>query len=139
MALGGVLVLQLVGRLTDRWGPRAGAGSALVLLLLGCLLLLVGADPAVWTIAMLCLGALDTFRLMPSMFLPGSFGDAPVQWGYAVFDTAMGVPMVCGAALGGLLYRTAYALPFQVAIGIGACLIVLVLLRGPLAGRVGTG
>ena len=135
VALGGVLVLQLVGRLTDRWGPRAGAGSALALLLLGCLLLVTGAVPAVWTIAMLCLGAFDTFRLMPSMFLPGSFGDAPVQWGYAVFDTAMGVPMVLGAVLGGLLYRAAYALPFQVAIGVGACLLVLVLVRGPLRER----
>ncbi len=135
VALGGVLVLQLVGRLTDRWGPRAGAGSALVLLLLGCLLLVAGARPAVWTVAMLCLGAFDTFRLMPSMFLPGSFGDAPLQWGYAVFDTAMGVPMVLGAVLGGLLYRASYALPFEVAIGISACLILLVLLRGPLAER----
>ncbi len=133
VALGGVLSMQLVGRLTDRWGARAGAGSAIVLLLLGCVLLITGAGPGIWAVAMLCYGAFDTLRLMPSMILPRSFGHAPLQWGYAVFDTAMGVPMVCGAALGGLLYGASYALPFQVAIAICGGLIVLVLLKGPLA------
>lgn len=140
VALGGVLSMQLVGRFTDRWGARAGAGSALVLVLAGCVLLLAGASPAVWGVAMLCYGAFDTFRLMPSMILPGSFGHAPLQWGYALFDTAMGVPMACGALLGGLLYKTSSALPFEVAIAVSGCLIVLVLLRGPVAeARAGAG
>jgi MFS transporter, DHA1 family, tetracycline resistance protein len=133
VALGTVLLMQVVGRLVDRWGARAGAGGALALMVTGCLVLLVGAAPGMWALAMLCFGAFDTLRLMPSMFLPDSFGHVPLQWGYAVFDTATGIPMVCGAALGGLLYRTAYALPFQVTIVIAGCLIVLVLLRGPAA------
>jgi MFS transporter, DHA1 family, tetracycline resistance protein len=131
VALGSVLSMQLVGRLTDRWGARAGVGSALGLLLLGGVLLLAGASPPVWAGAMLCYGAFDTFRLMPSMILPDSFGHAPLQWGYALFDTAMGLPMACGALLGGLLYRTSFALPFQVAVGLTGCLVVVVLLRGP--------
>lgn len=133
VALGGVLSMQLVGRLTDRWGARAGAGTAIGLLLLGALLLITGTGPALWAVAMLCYGAFDTLRLMPSMILPHSFGHAPLQWGYAVFDTAMGVPMVCGAALGGLLYGASYALPFQVAIVICCGLLILVLFRGPVA------
>jgi DHA1 family tetracycline resistance protein-like MFS transporter len=133
VALGTVLFMQVVGRLVDRWGARAGAGNALGLIVIGCVLLLAGAGPPAWAPAMLCFGAWDTFRLMPSMFLPPTFGHVPLQWGYAVFDTATGIPMVCGAALGGLLYRTSYTLPFQVAIVIAAGLIVLVLFKGPVA------
>ncbi len=135
VALGAVVFMQVAGRLIDRWGARFGVGTALGLIVVGCLLLLAGVGPAAWVPAMLCFGTLDTFRLMPSMFLPGSFGHVPLQWGYAVFDTATGVPMVCGAALGGLLYRTSYALPFRVVIVIAAGLIVLVLLRGPAVAR----
>jgi predicted MFS family arabinose efflux permease len=135
VALGTVVLMQVAGRLVDRWGARAGAGSALGLIVVGCLLLLAGAGPAAWAPAMLCFGALDILRLMPSMFLPDTFGHVPLQWGYAVFDTATGVPMVCGAALGGLLYRTSYGLPFRATMVIAAGLIVLVLLRGPVADR----
>jgi len=42
---------------------------------------------------------------------------------------------VCGAALGGLLYKTAYGLPFKFAIVVAACLLVLTALRGPATGR----
>ena len=31
----------------------------------------------------------------------------PLAWGYAIFDTVMGLPMVGGAILGGVLYRAA--------------------------------
>jgi MFS transporter, DHA1 family, tetracycline resistance protein len=135
VALGGVIALQVVGRLVDRWGARAGAGTALGLIATACLVLLVGENPAAWAPAMLCFGALDTFRLMPSMIVPDTFGHVPLVWGYAVFDTATGVPTVCGAALGGLFYRTSYELPFQVAMAVACGLIVLVLLRGPLVER----
>lgn len=135
VALGGIVAVQLSGRLTDRWGPRAGAATVLGLIVTGSLMLLVGANPAMWALAMVLCGGFDTFRYVPTMILPGSFGHMPLPWGYAVFDTVTGVPMVCGAALGGLLYRTAYALPFKVAIVIAACLIVLTLLKGPAAVR----
>ena len=59
----------------------------------------------------------------------------PLPWGYAIFDTVTGLPMVCGAALGGLLYKTAYGLPFKFAIVVAACLLVLTALRGPATGR----
>ena len=134
-ALGSIAAVQLSGRLTDRWGARAGAASVLALMLLGSLALLVGASPGMWAVAVVCCGAFDTFRYIPTMILPDSFGHMPLPWGYAVFDTVTGVPMICGAALGGLLYRTAFGLPFKVAIVIAAGLLVLTLLKGPATGR----
>jgi len=134
-ALGTVVTIQVMGRLTDRWGPRAGAASVLSLMATGSLVLLVGANPGTWALAMVCCGAFDTFRYVPTMILPDSFGHMPLPWGYAIFDTLTGVPMVCGATLGGLFYRTSFALPFQVAIVIAGSLLVVTLLRGPDTGR----
>ena len=134
-ALGTVVIVQVMGRLTDRWGPRAGAASVLSLMATGSLVLLVGATPGMWALAMVCCGAFDTLRYVPTMILPDSFGHVPLPWGYAIFDTLTGVPMVCGATLGGLFYRTSFALPFQVAIVIAGSLFVLTILRGPDTGR----
>jgi len=135
LALGSVASVQVIGRLTDRWGARAGAASVLSLMVVGSVVLLAGANPGMWALAMLCCGAYDTLRYLPTMILPDSFGHTPLPWGYAIFDTVTGVPMVCGAVLGGLLYRTAFALPFQVAIVIAGGLLVLTVLRGPSTGR----
>jgi MFS transporter, DHA1 family, tetracycline resistance protein len=135
VALGSVAAVQLIGRLTDRWGARAGAASVLGLIVVGSAVLLVGANPGMWALAMLCCGAYDTFRYLPTMILPDSFGHMPLPWGYAIFDTVTGVPMVCGAMLGGLLYRTSFGLPFKVAIAIAGCLLVLALIRGPATER----
>jgi predicted MFS family arabinose efflux permease len=135
VALGSVAAVQVGGRLTDRWGPRAGTASILSLMLLGSLVLLVGANPGMWALAMVCCGAFDTFRYVPTMILPDSFGHVPLPWGYAIFDTVTGVPLVCGATLGGLLYRTAFALPFKVAIVVAASLLLLTVVRGPVTGR----
>jgi MFS family permease len=135
VALGSVASVQAIGRLTDHWGARAGAASVLGLMLMGSLVLLVGASPGMWAVAMVCCGALDTFRYLPTMILPDSFGHMPLPWGYAIFDTVTGVPMVCGAMLGGLLYRTAFALPFKVAIVLAGGLLLLTILRGPDTGR----
>ena len=65
------------------------------------------------------------------MILPESFGHMPLPWGYAIFDTVTGVPMVCGAVFGGLLYRTSFGLPFKVAIVIVGGLLLLTIIRGP--------
>ena len=105
------------------------------LIVVGSAVLLVGANPGMWALAMLCCGAYDTFRYLPTMILPDSFGHMPLPWGYAIFDTVTGVPMVCGAVLGGLLYRTSFGLPFKVAIVIAGCLLVLTLIRGPATER----
>ena len=130
-ALGTVVIVQVMGRFTDRWGPRAGAASVLGLMATGSLMLLVGANPGVWALAMVCCGSFDTFRYVPTMILPDSFGHMPLPWGYAIFDTLTGVPMVCGATLGGLFYRTSFALPFQVAIVVAGGLLALTLLERP--------
>ena len=135
VALGSVASVQAIGRLTDHWGARAGAASVLGLMLMGSLVLLVGANPGMWAVAMVCCGAFDTFRYLPTMILPDSFGHMPLPWGYAIFDTVTGVPMVCGAMLGGLLYRAAFALPFKVAIVFAGGLLLLTILRGPDTGR----
>ena len=135
LALGSVAAVQLIGRLTDRWGPRAGAASVLGFILVGSSILLVGANPGMWALAMVCCGAYDTFRYLPTMILPDSFGHMPLPWGYAIFDTVTGVPMVCGATLGGLLYRTSFGLPFKVAIVIAGCLLLLTLIKGPVTER----
>jgi MFS transporter, DHA1 family, tetracycline resistance protein len=135
VALGSVVAVQLSGRLTDRWGPRAGVASVLSLMLLGCAVLLAGTGPGMWAAAMVCCGAFDTFRYVPTMILAESFGSMPLPWGYAIFDTVTGLPMVCGAALGGLLYKTSYGLPFKFAIVVAACLLVLTALKGPATGR----
>jgi MFS family permease len=135
VALGSVASVQVIGRLTDRWGARAGAASVLSLMVMGSLVLLVGANPGMWALAMVFCGAFDTFRYLPTMILPDSFGHTPLPWGYAIFDTVTGLPMVGGAVLGGLLYRTAFALPFEVAVAIAGGLLVLTVLRGPSTGR----
>jgi predicted MFS family arabinose efflux permease len=135
LALGSVASVQIIGRLKDRWGARAGAASVLGLILVGSLVLLVGANPAMWAVAMLCCGAYDTFRYIPTMILPDSFGHMPLPWGYAIFDTVTGVPMICGATLGGLLYRTSFGLPFKVAVVIAAGLLLLTIVRGPATAR----
>ena len=83
-------------------GASAGIAGVLGLMPTGSLLLLVGANPVMWALAMVCCGAFDTLRFVPTMILPDSFGHMPLAWGYAIFDTLTGVPMVCGATLGGL-------------------------------------
>ena len=91
--------------------PDRSLGSAsrrrrvLGLMATGSLLLLVSAAPGTWALAMLCCGAFDTLRYVPTRS-PRLFGHMPLPWGYAIFDTVTGVPMVCGAMLGGLSYRT---------------------------------
>jgi predicted MFS family arabinose efflux permease len=131
LALGGVLSVQVIGRLTDRWGARAGGASVLGLMLVGALVLLVGANPGMWALAMVCCGAYNTFRYVPTMILPDSFGHMPLPWGYAIFDTVTGIPMVCGAVFGGLLYRISFGLPFKIAIVIVGGLLLLTIVRGP--------
>ena len=92
------------------------------LMLTGSLALLVGTSPGMWALAMMCCGAFDTFRYAPTTILPDSFGHMPLPWGYAIVDTVTGVPIQCGATLGGLLHRTVFGLPFRVAIVIvGPC------------------
>jgi hypothetical protein len=58
----------------------------------------------------------------------------PLAWGYAVFDTAMGLPMAGGALLGGVLYQMGDALPFVFAIAVaGTLLVVLAVAPGDIA------
>ena len=135
VALGSAVTVQVMGRLTDHWGARAAAATVLGLMLIGSLVLIVGANPGSWAVAMVCCGAFDTFRYVPTMILPDSFGHMPLPWGYAIFDTITGVPMVGGAILGGLLYRTAFGLPFMVAIAILGGLLLLTIMWGPDTGR----
>jgi MFS family permease len=129
-ALGAALLTPAMGRATDVYGPRAGMAGVLVFLLAGTVLLLAGRGPAVWGAAMLCCGAYESLRLVAAGIVNDSFHDMPLAWGYAIFDTVMGLPMACGAVLGGLLFRAGNALPFLVVIVIAVVLLVLLAARG---------
>ena len=129
-ALGTTVLTLVMGRVTDLYGPRAGIAGVLAFLLAGCLLLLLGPSQITWGLAVLALGAFDALRYVANGIVGPSFKGVPLAWGYAVFDTAMGVPMVLGALLGGLLYRFAVSLPFIVIGAIAACLLVLLLVTG---------
>ena len=61
---------------------------------------------------MLACGSYDALRFVATGIVGNSFKGMPLAWGYAIFDTVMGLPMAGGAVLGGLLYRVAYPLPF---------------------------
>lgn len=54
VALGSVAMVQVMGRHTDHSGARAGAASVLGLMLMGSLVLIVGANPGMWAVATVC-------------------------------------------------------------------------------------
>ncbi|MFA4964772.1 MAG: MFS transporter [Thermoleophilia bacterium] len=123
-ALGSALLTVAMGRATDLYGPRASIGGVLVALLLGSVLLLTSASPLAWGFAVFFCGGFDALRMGATGIVGDSFTGMPLAWGYAIFDTVMGLPMAGGALLGGLLYRSGYALPFVLAIAIAAGLLV---------------
>lgn len=129
-ALGTTVLTLAMGRVTDLHGPRAGIAGTLAFLLLGCLLLLFGPSQITWGLAVVALGAFDALRYVANGIVGASFKGVPLAWGYAVFDTAMGVPMILGALLGGLMYRFAFSLPFAVIGVIAAGLLILLLVTG---------
>ena len=134
-ALGASVLTIGMGRVTDLYGPRAGIGGVLAFLLVGAVLLLVGWNPLVWGVAMLCCGAFDALRFVATGIIGDSFEGMPLAWGYAIFDTVMGLPMAGGAVLGGLLYDTSYSLPFVLVIAVAAGLLILLLVTGRGSGR----
>jgi predicted MFS family arabinose efflux permease len=143
-ALGAAVLTLGMGRVTDLYGPRAGISGVLLFLAGGATLLLVGWNPVVWGLAMLSCGAFDALRFVAAGIVGDSFAGMPLAWGYAIFDTVMGIPMVGGAVLGGLLYRAGYALPFVLVVVVAAGLLVVLLAsgRGPadeLAAHAGRG
>ncbi len=123
-ALGATILTPVMGRITDRHGPRTGIGGVLLFLLAGTVLLLAGWNPIVWGIAMLFCGAFESLRFVAAGIVGDSFEGMPLAWGYAIFDTVMGIPMAGGAILGGLLYRASYPLPFLLVIAVSACLLL---------------
>ena len=123
-ALGAALLTPLSGRLADLRSPRESAGLVLALILAGTLLLLVGPSPIFWAPAMFLCGGYDAFRFLATGVVGRSFGDLPLAWGYALFDTMMGLPMAGGAILGGLLFKAGAALPFALVAGVTVVLLV---------------
>ena len=134
-ALGAAVMTPAMGRVTDLYGPRAGIAGVLAFLLVGAGLLLAGWNPLVWGLAMLFCGAFDTLRFVATGIVGDSFKGMPLAWGYAIFDTVMGIPMAGGAILGGILYGISYALPFVLVIAVAAGLLVLLLVTGRRSGR----
>lgn len=122
-ALGSAVITRAMGHITDLHGPRLGAAGVLAAMVAGTALLLGGDNPLLWGIATLCCGSFDALRLVATGIVGDSFGGMPLAWGYAIFDTVMGLPMAGGALLGGLLYRTGYALPFVFAAAMAAFLL----------------
>ncbi len=129
-ALGAAVLTLAMGRATDLYGPRVGIAGVLVFLLAGAALLLVGWNPLVWGLAMLCCGSFDALRLVAAGIVGDSFQGVPLAWGYGIFDAAMGLPMAGGAVLGGVLFRAGYALPFVLVMVVSACLLVGLLAAG---------
>lgn len=123
-AIGAALVGPAMGRVTDLYGARYGAGGVLVFLLLGALLLLVGQQPLVWGIAFFCYGSYDALRAVQSGIIGRSFGPVPLAWGFAIFESIMGIPMAVASILGGALYRRSYSLPFSVVVALTAALLL---------------
>lgn len=134
-ALGAAVMTPVMGRVTDLHGPRVGIGAVLAFLLAGAILLLVGWNPLIWGLAMLCCGAFDALRFVAAGIVGASFRGMPLAWGYAIFDTVMGIPMAGGAILGGLLYGISYSLPFVLVIAVAGGLLVLLLVTGRGSGR----
>jgi predicted MFS family arabinose efflux permease len=130
-ALGAALLTPLCGRIADLRGARAGALVVLVVVLAGTLLLLTGPSLAFWGLAMFLCGGYDGFRMLATGVVSRSFGSLPPPWGYALFDTAMGLPMAGGAVLGGLLFRAGTGLPFVFVTAVAAVLVVALLAWRP--------
>jgi MFS family permease len=124
-AAGAAVMTPFWGRVADLRGARRGIAGVLVLVALGSALLIGGWTPVVWGLAMFCCGAFDALRFVTTGVVARSFGAVPLTWGYALFDTAMGLPMAGGALIGGLLYQTAYWLPFAFAIAVALVLLVV--------------
>ena len=126
-AFGTATLTFAMGRLVDLRGPRAGIAGAVAALVVGAVLLLVGTGPVMWGLAALALGGLDAIRYVANAIIGPSFRGVPLAWGYAVFDTAMGVPMMLGALLGGVLFRLWAGLPFIVLGSVAAVLLLSLL------------
>jgi len=124
-AAGAAVMTPFWGRVADVRGARRGIAGVLVLIALGSALLIGGSTPVVWGLAMFCCGAFDALRFVTTGVVARSFGAVPLTWGYALFDTAMGLPMAGGALIGGLLYQTAYWLPFVFAIAVALVLLAV--------------
>lgn len=132
-ALGAALLTPLCGRIADLRGARTGAVVVLVLLVAGTLLLLTGSSWALWGLAMFLCGSYDGFRMLATGVVSRSFGPIPPPWGYALFDTVMGLPMAGGAVLGGALFRAGSGVPFVFVIAVAAALVVALLAWRPAA------
>lgn len=126
-ALGGAMLTVLGGRIGDLRGPRYGVVLCLVCLVAGPLLLWLGWAPPLWAAGMFLCGAFDAFRFVAAGIVGDTFGAIPLAWGYAIFDSMMGLPMAGGAIIGGLLYRAAFGLPFAVVIAVASVLIAVLL------------
>jgi predicted MFS family arabinose efflux permease len=113
-AIGGVVITMVSGRTTDLYGARWGVGGVLACILVGAVLLLTGWTPIAWALAVFFYGAFDAVRFLAFGIAGRAFGPVPPTWGYAIFDTSMGVPMFVGSLLGGLLYDAGTRLPFVV-------------------------
>ena len=124
IALGAALFTRASGRVADLRGPRTSAALVLAMVLAGTLLLLAGPSPVFWGLAMFLCGGFDTFRFLASGVVGRSFGDLPLAWGYALFDTAMGLPMAGGAAIGGALFRLGTALPYVFVVTVAVVLLL---------------
>jgi MFS transporter, DHA1 family, tetracycline resistance protein len=124
-AIGGSLITMVSGRTTDLYGARWGVGGVLACILLGAVLLLTGWTPLVWALAVFFYGAFDAVRFLAFGIAGRSFGGVPPTWGYAIFDTAMGVPMFVGSLVGGVLYEFDADLPFIVVTAMIAVMLVL--------------
>lgn len=123
-ALGAALLTPLSGRVADLRGPRAGAALVLVIVGAGTVLLLTGPSSMFWGIAMFLCGGYETFRFLATGIVGRSFGEIPLAWGYAIFDTTMGLPMAGGSLLGGLLFGLGASLPFVFVVTVAAVLLV---------------
>ncbi len=130
-ALGAALLTPLSGRIADLRGPRASTALVLGLLLIGTVLFLSGPSWPFWAAAMFLCGGYDAFRFLATGVVGRSFGPIPLPWGYALFDTMMGLPMAGGAVLGGALFRAGAALPFALVAGVAAGLLVVLLVWRP--------
>jgi MFS family permease len=123
-AVGAALIGPMMGRVTDLYGARNGAGGVLAFLLVGALLLVVGHGPVAWGIAFFCYGAYDALRAVESGIVGRSFVAVPLAWGFAIFESIMGIPMAGASVLGGLLYRQSYRLPFVVVAVLATSLLI---------------
>jgi len=103
----------------------------LVILLCGTLVLLTGPSLVFWGFAMFLCGSYDGFRMLATGVVNRSFGRLPAPWGYALFDSIMGLPMAGGALLGGALFRVGASAPFVFVVVVAAALIVVLVVGRP--------